>query len=178
MSLVQGVFTTYDFQEMVFCMSQKNYDTPGYAEILEGFKQACPNTSIVVTDMPTKFALPMKSPSSHISIYVDLRDVRPARRQDSGRRQIKALACKDPEVAITEAKVPSCSYSGLHVNEETASLLRSSSTSSSLWDHRPNSIILRSSWIIMPNCLSSSRALLQWSRSSTVDHCSLVCGFC
>lgn len=110
--LVEGVFANYDFQEMVFCMSQKNYDTPGYAEMLEGFKQACPNVRIVITDMPAKVALPMKSPGSHISITVTC-----GLQEGKTLADAKALATK--EVAIANKEVPGCSYFGLHMNEET-----------------------------------------------------------
>lgn len=110
--LVEGVFANYDFVEMVFCMSQKNYDTPGYAEMLEGFKQACPNVRIIIHDMPAKVALPMKAPGSHISITVTC-----GLQEGKTLADVKALCEK--EVAVAKEKVPGCVYFGLAMNEET-----------------------------------------------------------
>jgi len=110
--LVEGVFANYDFQEMVFCMSQKNYDTPDYAEMLEGFKQACPNVRIVITDLPAKVAMPMKSPGSHVSITVTCG-------LQEGKTLADAKALCEKEVAVAKEKVPGCFYFGLHMNEET-----------------------------------------------------------
>ena len=67
---------------------------------------------LVITDMPAKVALPMKSPGSHISITVTCS-------LQEGKTLADAHALVSNEAAIAEAKVPSCSYFGLHMNEET-----------------------------------------------------------
>jgi len=108
--LIEGIFSNYDFVEMVFCMSQKNYDTPGYADLLEGFKGACPNVRIIIHDLPSKIMLPPSGPHVSITVTVGLQE---------GKTKADVTALCEKEVVIAKEKVPGCLYFALHMNDET-----------------------------------------------------------
>lgn len=110
--LVEGVFANYDFKEMVFCMNQANYDIEGYAGMLEGFKQACPNVRIIIHDFPSKVcAGTAAADSGHISINVTC-----GLKEGKTMADIHTLLGKEVEVAKT---IPGCMHFGLYMTEET-----------------------------------------------------------
>ena len=47
-----GIFATYDFVDMTFTMSQGQLDTPGYVDLLDQFKQVCPNKKCLIWASP------------------------------------------------------------------------------------------------------------------------------
>lgn len=113
--LVEGVFSHYKFNQMVFAMSQKNYDTEGYAALLDGFKGVCEDIRIIIHDFPCKLGAmgkPAAAETGHISITVTC-----GLQEGKTMEDIHVLV--DKEVAVAKEKVPGCMHFALYMNPET-----------------------------------------------------------